>query len=89
MDTKIRLGLVGMGNQGQEYLRAEKDCQQVKIIAGYDTNPAIQQKISSNYPDITVVESLDQLQTQHLEGLILALPHHCYDEIWQNLLAFN
>ncbi|MEI6706067.1 MAG: Gfo/Idh/MocA family oxidoreductase [Methylococcales bacterium] len=89
MDTKIRLGLVGMGNQGQEYLRAEKYCQQVKIIAAYDTSPTIQQKISSNYPDITIVESLVQLQAQRLDGLILALPHHCYDEIWQELLAFN
>ncbi|MFI3135363.1 MAG: Gfo/Idh/MocA family oxidoreductase [Methylococcaceae bacterium] len=89
MDTKIRLGLIGMGNQGEEYLRAQKYCEHVEIVAGYDTEPTIREKVSSEYPSIAVVESLDQLQAQRLDGLILALPHHCYEDIWSNLLAFK
>jgi predicted dehydrogenase len=89
MDTRIRLGLVGMGNQGEEYLRAQQHCKQVEIIAGYDNSVDIQQKIRANYPYIQLVESLEQLQAQPLDGLILALPHHCYEAIWNDLLAFN
>ena len=89
MATKIRLGLIGMGNQGEEYLRAQKYCQQTEIVVGYDNEPTIQKRIKENYPDVKVLQSLEQLHSEQLDGLILALPHHCYQDLWQALLSFK
>ncbi len=89
MDTKVRLGLIGMGNQGEEYLRAQKYCQSAEITVGYDNEPTIQKRINEQYPDIKLVQCLEQLHAEPLDGLILALPHHCYHDLWQNLLSFR
>lgn len=78
-----------MGNQGEEYLRAQRYCERAEIVAGFDTNQAIRQQVKLSYPAIQLVDSLEELQTQQLDGLILALPHHCYKDIWDSLLAFK
>ena len=85
MATKARLGLVGLGNQGQEYLQAMGYCERAEIVAGFDINPATQEKIRSHYPGLFLAESVAQLQPLGLDGLIAALPHHCYDTVWPEL----
>lgn len=89
MVTKMRLGLIGLGNQGQEYLLAKDYCQHAEIVAGFDNSQIIQQKIHAQYPALILAESIGQLKTLQLDGLIVALPHHCYDGIWQELLDFK
>ena len=78
-----------MGNQGIEYLRAQKDCERAAAVAGFDSNAVICEKVRREYPSVVVAGCLDELKSQSLDGLILALPHHCYEETWDDLLAFG
>ncbi|MDD5272715.1 MAG: Gfo/Idh/MocA family oxidoreductase [Methylovulum sp.] len=89
MATKIRLGLIGLGNQGQEYLRAMDCCRHTEIVAGYDLSQAALDKTRREYPDLILAQCLGQLKALHLDGLVAALPHHCYEGIWAELLDFN
>ena len=89
MGTKVKLGLIGLGNQGKEYLQAITLSKQAEIVAAYDQSPDTQKTVQSQYPNLCVTESLQQLQAQHLDGLILALPHDCYEPIWSQLLNFK
>lgn len=87
MVTRVRLGLVGIGNQGEEYLRAQQYCELAEIVTGFDVS--VRERIRSEYGAIELVGCLEELRSQNLDGLILALPHDCYSELWSDLLAFR
>jgi predicted dehydrogenase len=82
-----RFGLVGLGNQAKEHLIGAELTEGITIESGYDPSPTAQQEILKTYPDFRVAESLEQLlETEDLDGLILALPHHIYEAILPTLL---
>jgi len=82
----LKIGLIGLGNQGSEYLSAQEHCKSLEIVVGFDKNEQTRKKISNQYPSFIV---LDSLMEYKLDGLILALPHHVYAEQWDRLLSFG
>ena len=97
LQQPLRLALIGLGAQGDEHLDASKLCQQTRIIAGVDASPEQRQRIAQKYADLNLqlfdsVEALKTAQQQghlSLDGLILALPHHVYTHVWQDILSFG
>jgi predicted dehydrogenase len=89
--TPVRLALIGLGNQGQEHLAAAKNTSQVRFVAGVDTNQAARDDTARNHADLGMLlfDDVNQLDSSQLDGLVLALPHHCYDGIWDTLLGFH
>lgn len=82
----LRLGLVGLGNQGMEHLVAALDCKDVRFVCGIDSSPDCQQNAQKVKPDLLVGSQVPMLNDMNLDGLVLALPHHAYDSLWQQLL---
>ena len=91
MKQKIRCAILGLGNQACEHLAASIGHPDVEIIAGVDANAEQAQKVKSLFPELSLsfFKSLTELQASSLniDGLILALPHHAYAPIWQQLTA--
>lgn len=93
MSTLIRkrLALIGLGNQGQEHLKAVALSEEVELVAGVDLNSGMHEQVESRYAQLNLAlhDKIDALQQYQLDGLILALPHHCYVDVWQDILALG
>ena len=77
----VRLGLVGLGKQGQEHFDASKNCKKARIVACCDTSEDKRELFKTSFPDIPCYGDLeDLLRVGELDGLVLALPHHVYSE---------
>ncbi|MDQ7005492.1 MAG: Gfo/Idh/MocA family oxidoreductase [Ghiorsea sp.] len=85
----LRIGLIGLGNQGTEYLIAQDDCKSLQIVTGFDINEQTRNRASEDWPALQLTGSLDELMGHNLDGLILALPHHVYAEEWDKLVSLK
>ncbi|MBL1266010.1 Gfo/Idh/MocA family protein [Methylomicrobium sp. RS1] len=88
---RIRLALIGLGNQGQEHLKAVNLCSEVELVAGVDLDKRKLEEISSRYSELNFAlhDEIGALQQYQLDGLILALPHHCYLDSWDAILSLG
>ncbi len=93
MTSQIHVALIGMGSQGKEHIEAAQKHTQIKIIAGVESSPEARQALAQTYPHISLFDDIAALkqasQNLGLQGLILALPHHVYENNWHDILAFN
>lgn len=87
----LRLALVGLGNQGQEHLSAATDCPQVQFVAGIDPSAATRAHISQRYGHVPMqlLTDVGELAPGQVDALVLALPHHRYEDIWDAVLALR
>lgn len=88
---KLRCVVVGLGNQAFEHLQAAQNHPDVLIVAGVDQDVQRHYKATSLLTDMRCFFSLQELHESKLEfdAFILALPHHVYASIWQNILDFK
>lgn len=94
MITKpIKAVILGLGNQACEHLTASIGHPDVKIIAGVDPNTERHQKIQDEFSELNLqfFNDIQDLQNSQLEfdALILALPHHAYESIWDQIMKIG
>lgn len=93
MNKKIRCALLGLGNQGCEHLAAATDHPNVEIIAAVDSQFMRHHDIHKQFPHLNLAffSNFDDLVHSDLkiDALILALPHHAYAPMWQNILDWK
>lgn len=85
----MRLGLVGLGKQGREHLVAASGCHDIQLVCGYDPSDHAfheAQKIDTNLQRLPRISDFLDFQ---LDGLVLALPHFVYDQLWPELLQLH
>lgn len=87
--ARLRLALVGLGNQGQEHLMAAKACTNVEFVAGVDPSESTRTAVAARYPELCLqlVSDLRDLAPGTIDAWVIALPHHCYESIWDAVLA--
>uniref|UniRef100_UPI00260EAA80 Gfo/Idh/MocA family protein n=1 Tax=uncultured Halomonas sp. TaxID=173971 RepID=UPI00260EAA80 len=88
-EQPLRLALIGLGNQGQEHLGAARNSDDVVFVSGIDPNPGSQEAALAIQPALSIRESVKALAEEELDGLVIALPHHCYADIWADVLALG
>lgn len=88
-DNTLRLALIGLGKQGLEHLDAAPLCEQVVFVAGVDPDAGTRQRVAESGYSLRLHANLAGLQDEALDGLVLALPHHRYSEIWDDLTALG
>lgn len=94
-NDKVNLAVIGLGAQACEHLRTARLSNDVRIVAGVEANEKQRQSIQTEYADLQLqlfdsIAALKSAQsTLALDGLILALPHHAYEDVWQTLLDFG
>lgn len=89
--TRKRLAIIGLGNQGQEHLKAAILSEEVELVAGVDSDAGILQQVNCLYSDLNLSlhNHISELRQYDLDGVILALPHHCYIDLWQEILSLG
>lgn len=91
--VKIRCAILGLGNQAFEHVQASINHPDIEIVAGIDANRDRWQSTTHKFPMLTLnyFESLAQLQASNtdIDAFILALPHHAYESIWDEILAYG
>ncbi|WP_197495872.1 Gfo/Idh/MocA family protein [Methylomonas sp. DH-1] len=89
--TPKRLALIGLGNQGQEYLKAISLSKDVELVAVVDSDVCRLEQVKASYEHLNLAlhDQISALHRHGLDGLILALPHHCYIDVWQEILALG
>lgn len=87
----MRLALIGLGNQGQEHLKAITLTQEIELVAVVDSDVRRLELVKSSYAHLNLAlhDQISALRQYRLDGLILALPHHCYIDVWQEILALG
>lgn len=86
MASRVRLGLVGLNNQGQEHLSGFAECQEASLVAICDQDPDLLADTATAHTQARPYLSIeDLLDHPGLEGLILALPHDVYAKHWNRL----
>lgn len=86
---KLRLALIGLGKQGMEHLNAVGLCERVAFVAGVDPDVGTRDRVGRAHPGMALFADVSMLDASELDGLVLALPHHCYAESWDALIAMG
>lgn len=74
MNSKPRLGFLGLGWIGRMRMEALAATGQVEIAALSDTSPECIEEARKTAPDARICESLDQLLGEALDGVVIATP---------------
>lgn len=93
MQNRIRCALIGLGNQAMEHLTASIDHPDIEIVVGIDPSQECWEKVQNQFPQskLKYFENLNTLKTSsiQIDAFILALPHHAYTKIWQELIDYG
>jgi len=85
---RLQLGIVGLRNQGREHLGADGLLKYAKIAAVCDTDERELDKALAEHGELRVHSSVEEMLTDtRLDGLVLALPHHAYANLWERIVA--
>lgn len=87
--STIRLGLIGLGNQGREHLTAVTGLNDIQFVCGFDPAPEAAALAKQIQPALSCVNTIADIAAFQLDGLVLALPHFVYDTLWPELLKLK
>ena len=59
--SNLRVGVIGCGQWGQNYLRVFSELENAELVAACDMRPEIRQRVTARYPAVRVVGSVDEL----------------------------
>jgi predicted dehydrogenase len=69
----VRVGVVGCGQWGQNYLRVLTELDTTELVAACDLRAEIRERVSARYPRARVVESVDELLAdESVEAVVVA-----------------
>lgn len=84
MSKKVRLGIIGLGQQGGMYAKFITDglVPNMEIGAITDTDPAKRELAASTYPGVNVYEDyLAMLDSGDIDAVVTCVPHYLHPEI--------
>ncbi|MEA5455094.1 Gfo/Idh/MocA family oxidoreductase [Sinomonas sp. JGH33] len=84
MSRKVRLGIVGFGNQGSQYARLieEGRVPNVELAAITDTDSARREQIAEKYPDVARFEDyVAMLESGAVEAVVTTVPHYLHPQM--------
>jgi predicted dehydrogenase len=69
----LRVGVIGCGQWGQNYLRVFSELEQTKLVAACDLRPEIRQRVAARYPAVRVVASVEELLgDERIQAVVVA-----------------
>jgi predicted dehydrogenase len=84
----LRLGLIGASNQGREHLQGAAFSDKARFAVVCDASEDVRVQVREDYPQVPCVATIREMMEEvELDGVVLALPHHVYCEIWQELMV--
>jgi predicted dehydrogenase len=84
MSKKVRLGIVGIGNQGSNYARliVEGRVPNIELVAIVDTDPVRRDFAVEQYPGVAVFEDyVAVLDSGMVEAVVTTVPHYLHPQM--------
>lgn len=82
--SKIKLGVIGVGNMGRSHCKNIKDgqCPEIELVAIADSNPKrIQAMKDDGYENVTYFENAEEMMDSGLiDSVLVAIPHYYHAE---------
>jgi len=83
--SKIKLGVIGVGNMGRSHCKNIKDgkCPEIELVAIADSNPKrVQAMIDDGYENVIYFENAEEMMDSGLvDSVLVAVPHYYHAEI--------
>jgi len=77
--SKIKLGIIGFGFMGHEYLNILKDFEEIEILAVCDKNPDQLKGAPKNSKTFTEIDEI--LKDQSIDTVIISVPNPLHNEV--------
>lgn len=77
--SKIKLGIIGIGNMGTTHTKniMEGKCPEIELVAVADVNPDRLKWVAENYPEIKCFDTAEgMLDSGLLDACLVAVPHY-------------
>ncbi|WP_425862489.1 Gfo/Idh/MocA family protein [Arthrobacter sp. TWP1-1] len=92
MSNKVRLGIIGLGQQGGAYAKFITDGMVPNMVIGAitDTDPAKRELATASYPDVNVYDDyLTMLDSGDVDAVVTCVPHYLHPEMGMETLKRN
>lgn len=92
MSNKVRLGIIGIGQQGGAYAKFIADGMVPNMVIGAitDTDPAKRELASATYPGVKVYDDyLTMLDSGDVDAVVTCVPHFLHPEMGMETLKRN
>ncbi|PYI39746.1 gfo/Idh/MocA family oxidoreductase [Arthrobacter psychrolactophilus] len=92
MSNKVRLGIIGIGQQGGAYAKFITDGMVPNMVIGAitDTDPAKRELASATYPGVKVYDDyLTMLDSGDVDAVVTCVPHFLHPEMGMETLKRN
>lgn len=92
MSNKVRLGIIGLGQQGGAYAKFITDGMVPNMVIGAitDTDPAKREFATETYPDVKVYDDyLTMLDSGDVDAVVTCVPHYLHPEMGMETLKRN
>jgi predicted dehydrogenase len=77
----LRVGVVGCGQWGQNYLRVLTELDDTTLVAACEQRQAVRERVAARYPSARHVEDLDELLREDVEAVVVAVEARSHYEI--------
>lgn len=84
MSNKVRLGIIGLGQQGGAYAKFIADGLVPNMVIGAiaDTDPAKRELATATYPDVTVYDDyVAMMESGDVDAVVTCVPHFLHPEM--------
>lgn len=84
MSKKVRLGIIGLGQQGGAYAKFIADGMVPNMVIGAiaDTDPAKRELATATYPDVTVYDDyVAMMESGDVDAVVTCVPHFLHPEM--------
>ncbi|MCH6472042.1 Gfo/Idh/MocA family protein [Sinomonas terrae] len=84
MSRKVRLGIVGFGNQGSNYARflTEGKVPNIELVAITDTDPGRRELIAERHPELAIFDDyVTMLESGQVEAVVTTVPHYLHPQM--------
>lgn len=92
MSNKVRLGIIGIGQQGGAYAKFITEGMVPNMVIGAitDTDPAKRELASATYPGVKVYDDyLTMLDSGDVDAVVTCVPHYLHPEMGMETLKRN
>ena len=87
-NNRLRIGIIGLKNQGKEHLLTAELLEHSEIVAVCDANVHELNRVQKSHPEIERYISIEEiLKDPKVDAFVLALPHHVYPEYWERIVS--
>lgn len=73
MPEQLRVGVIGCGQWGRNYLRVLSELDMTKLVGVCDQRPEVREQVAARYPGVRVVASTDELLSDsQMQAIVVA-----------------